>query len=128
MLEFDQGHAVALEAVAQVRLQLGQALRLVHRATERAPEGREVGVARQHADGLDIQAKHVVTNLPQRIVVPQQHHQRAVQFLDSGCQFLRGVEETAIADQHQARALRRTELGANPGRQAVTQGAVAGRV
>ena len=128
MLEFDQGHAVALEAVAQVSLQLSQALRLVHGATESATEGGEVRIARQHADGLDVQADHVVADLPQGIVVPQQYHQRAVQFLHRRRQFLRGVEETTVTDQHQAWPLRRAELGADPSRQAITQGAVTGRV
>ncbi|MNI05647.1 hypothetical protein D3C73_586060 [compost metagenome] len=71
---------------------------------------------------------HVVADLPQRVVVPQQHHQRAVEFLDGGGQFLRGVEKTAVAHQHQAGSLRCAEFGSDTRWQAVTEGAVAGGV
>ena len=65
MFEFDKGHAWRGEAAGQVCLQGIQVARLAHCAAKCAGQADEVGVARQHANRLDVQAKHVVTDLPE---------------------------------------------------------------
>ena len=108
---------------------LTQACRVVDmggHAAEAARQGQEVRRQDIHPDPFDAVGIHIAPDLLVAGVVPQQDHHRQA-FLHRGGQLGDGEHDAAVADQRHHRQVGPRQLGTECRRQAVAEGAVAGR-